>query len=117
MPVEPGDFDTNTQYLRSIDDKTPSQVAGSDTPVSGQKTVTTAGTAVAVGGDVAVKGLIVIADPDNGGNIYVGPATVDSATGCKLPPGGVLPLGNVNLSEIFLDADYDGEGISYYYTV
>ena len=60
MAVKPGDLDTNTQYLRSIDDKTSSQVAGSDTPVSGQKTVTTAGTAVAVGGDVAVKGLIVI---------------------------------------------------------
>ncbi len=117
MPVEPGDLDTNTQYLRSIDDKTPSQVAGSDTPVSGQKTVTTAGTAVAVGGDVAVKGLIVIADPDNGGNIYVGPATVDSSTGLALPPGGILPAGNVNLSDIYIDSDVSGEGISYYYTL
>ena len=116
MPVESRDLDTNTQYLRSLDDKTPSQIAGGEMPVSGQKVVPVAGTQVAIGGDVDVRGLIVIADPDNGGNIYVGPATVNSSTGLKLPPGGILPCGNVNLSEIFIDSDVSGEGVSYYYT-
>ena len=90
--------------------------AGGDTPVSGQKTVTAAGTQVAIGGDVNVLGLIVVADVDNGGNIYVGPSTVDSATGVKLPPGGILPCGNVNLSTLYIDSDVSGEGVSYYYT-
>lgn len=90
---------------------------GGETPVSGQKTVAVAGTAVALGGDVDVRELIVVANPDNGGNIYVGPDTVDSSTGIKLPPGGILPCGSVSLSEIFIDSDMSGEGISYYYTI
>jgi hypothetical protein len=90
--------------------------AGGETPVSGAKTVTTAGTQAAMGGNIGARNLIIAANPDNAGNIYVGPSTVDSTTGLKLPPGGILPCGNVNLSEIYLDADNSGEGISYYYT-
>ena len=105
---------TGNNSLSSIDGKLPAK--GGETPVSGQKTVTSAGTQVAVGGDVAARGLVVIADPDNGGNIYVGPSTVDSSTGLKLPPGGILPCGNVNLSAIYIDSDVSGEGITYYYT-
>ena len=106
--------DTGNASLSSIDVKLPAK--GGSVPVSGQKTVTTAGTAVAVGGDVDSRDLVVIADPDNAGDIYVGPSTVDS-TGCKLPAGGILPCGNVNLAEIYIDADNNGEGISYYYTI
>ena len=101
--------------LKDVSDRLPA--AGGETPVSGAKIVTSAGTQVAVGGAVAVRGLIIIADPDNGGNIYVGPSTVDSSTGVKLPPGGILPCGNVNLSAIYIDSDVSGEGISYYYTI
>ena len=89
---------------------------GEESPASGVKVVAAAGTQVAIGGNVDVRGLIVVADVDNGGNIYAGPSTVDSATGVKLPPGGILPAGNVNLSEIYIDADVSGEGVSYYYT-
>lgn len=89
---------------------------GGDFPASGQKVVTAAGTAEAVGSDVDTRNLIIVADPDNSGNIYVGPATVDSATGVKLPPGGILPAGNASLADIYIDADVSGEGISYYYT-
>lgn len=90
---------------------------GEDVARSGQKTVAVSGTAEAVGSDVDTKALIIIADLDNGGNIYVGSATVDNSNGAKLPPGGILPCGAVNLSEIYIDADIDEEGISYYYTV
>lgn len=90
--------------------------AGEDTPASGQKTVTTAGSRVAVGSNTDVKNLVIIADLDNSGNIYVGDSTVSSANGAKLPPGGVLPCGAVNLAAIYIDADVSGEGISYYYT-
>ena len=93
-----------------------STIAGCDSPQSGQTIVTAAGTQEAIGGNVDVRNLIVIADPDNSGNIYVGPSTVDSSTGIKLPAGGILPCGNVNLSEIYIDSDVSGEGISYYYT-
>ncbi len=107
---------TWTQEVRGDLDTIAGSVAGGgSTPASGQKTVTTAGTAVAVGGDIDAKEVIIMADPDNGGNVYIGDSAVDS-TGAKLPPGGILPAGNVNLSEIYIDADIDGEGISYYYT-
>ncbi|MCK9571375.1 hypothetical protein M0R72_20670, partial [Candidatus Pacearchaeota archaeon] len=113
-PATEAKQDTGNASLSSIDVKLPAK--GGSVPVSGQKTVTTAGTAVAVGGDVDSRDLVVIADPDNSGDIYVGDSSVDAATGVKLPPGGILPCGNVNLAEIYIDADNDGEGISYYYT-
>lgn len=90
---------------------------GEDSARSGQNTVAVAGTAEALGADVDARDLVIIADPDNAGNIYVGNSSVNNSTGAKLPPGGVLPCGNVNLSAIYIDSDYNLEGISYYYNL
>lgn len=87
---------------------------GSASFKSGKKVVAVAGTAEAIGGDVDCQELIVVADPDNAGNIYLGGSDVDDDGG-KLPPGGVMPCGPCNLSEVYIDADYSGEGVSYFY--
>lgn len=91
-------------------------IPGSTSFTSGRKTVTAAGTAEAIGGDVDCLELFVVADPDNAGNIYLGGAGVDSTSG-KLPPGGVMQCGPCNLSEVFIDVDNSGEGISYFMVV
>lgn len=88
-------------------------VPGSTLFSSGRKTVAVAGTAEAIGGDVDCFALFVVADPDNGGNIYLGGSEIDN-TGGKLPPGGVMECGPCNLAEVFIDADNSGEGISYF---
>lgn len=88
-------------------------IPGSTSFSSGRKTVAVAGTAEAIGGDVDCLELFVVADPENAGNIYLGGSTIDN-TGGKIPPGGIMPCGPCNLSEVFIDADYSGEGISYF---
>lgn len=88
-------------------------IPGSTSLSSGRKTVAAAGTAEAIGGDVDCLELFVVADPDNAGNIYLGGSGVDNTSG-KLPPGGVMQCGPCNLSEVFIDADNSGEGISYF---
>ncbi|MCK9569610.1 hypothetical protein M0R72_11775 [Candidatus Pacearchaeota archaeon] len=88
-------------------------IPGSTSFTSGQKTVTAAGTAEAIGGDVDCLELYVVADSENAGNIYLGGSGVDNTSG-KIPPGGIMPCGPCNLSEVYIDADYSGEGISYF---
>ena len=88
-------------------------IPGSTSLSSGRKTVTAAGTAEVIGGDVDCLELFVVADPDNAGNIYLGGSGVDNTSG-KIPPGGIMPCGPCNLSEVYIDADNSGEGISYF---
>lgn len=88
-------------------------IPGSTSFSSGRKIVAAAGTAEAIGGDVDCLELFVVADPDNAGNIYLGGSSIDN-TGGKIPPGGVMPCGPCNLSEVYIDADNSGEGISYF---
>ncbi len=88
-------------------------IPGSTSFSSGRKTVTAAGTAEAIGGDVDCLELFVVADPENAGNIYLGGSSVDNSSG-KIPPGGIMPCGPCNLAEVFIDADNSGEGISYF---
>lgn len=88
-------------------------IPGSTSFSSGRKTVIAAGSAEAIGGDVDCLELFVVADPENAGNIYLGGSSIDN-TGGKIPPGGIMPCGPCNLSEVFIDADNDGEGISYF---
>ncbi|OPY54723.1 MAG: hypothetical protein A4E48_00302 [Methanosaeta sp. PtaU1.Bin060] len=103
-------------HFVSIDDgRLKFKQAWDDIPESGQKSVATAGTAVAIGSDIKVGNLVVIANCDNSGNIYLGSSSVNSSKGVKIPPGGILPCGAVNLSKIYIDADVSGDGISYYY--
>ncbi len=108
-----GDFAAQTAHLETL---AAASIPGGASFKSARKTVTAAGTAEALDEDVDCRDLIVVADPDNAGNIYLGDADVDNTKG-KLPPGGIMPCGAANLSEVFIDADNSSEGVSYFYTI
>lgn len=81
---------------------------------SGQTSVTTAGTAVALASTQAlVSGVTIKALAANTGIIYVGPSTVDSATGFELAVGEQIFLEIANLSSVYIDAAVNGDGVSW----
>lgn len=84
---------------------------------SGQKTVATAGTAEALGSQVINGPLMVKALLANSNNVYVGndgAGDVSSANGLELDAGDSAVFEFVgDLSEIILDADTNGEGVSW----
>lgn len=85
-------------------------------PISGKKTVTTAGTAVALGSGVVNGALMVKALLENTNNIYVGNVNGDvaSTNGLELDAGEVIIFEFVgNLSDIWIDADTNGEGVTW----
>lgn len=82
--------------------------------VYGQKTVTTAGTEVALGASTRLKsGVSIKAMHANTGWIYVGANPVTSATGYVLSAGEEVFVEVGNLSQIYIDASVNGEGVSY----
>jgi len=91
-------------------------VSNSPTLVSSEKTVTTSGTAVALGTG-KVKSVTVVAKVGNTGNIYVGGSDVATTTNDGLAPGDSLeiPADNwLDLADIYIDADTNGEGVDFY---
>lgn len=85
--------------------------------ISGQKTVTAAGTAEALGtalinGPLIVKGLLA-----NVGSVFVGndgAGDVTSANGLELAAGDVVVFDHVSsLSALILDSAENGEGVSW----
>ena len=83
--------------------------------LSGQKTVTAAGTAEALGtasiqGPLMIKALL-----GNGDNVYIGndgAGDVTSGNGFELDAGEAIVFDFVgNLSSIMVDADANGEGV------
>ncbi len=92
--------------------------------VPGQKLVTTAGTQVAlVAASKKVRKAKIKALAANTGAIYVGPSTVDSATGYVLSAGQELDLTSlfwkegdlVDLNTVYIDSAVNGEGVSFIY--
>ena len=85
--------------------------------MSGQKTVTTAGTAVQLGTQKINGPLMVKALLDNTGNIYVGndgAGDVTSANGMQLDSGEVIIFSYVgSLESIWIDSSVNGEGVSW----
>lgn len=80
----------------------------------GQKAVTTAGTAEALGSTQALKkGVLVKALSTNTGKVYVGGEDVDSATGFELDFGDMTYIEIDDLAKVYVDAAEDGEGVSY----
>ena len=82
-------------------------------------TVTTAGTDVVLGGDVACKKIDIQAQTDNTGLIAVGFTGVDATeatgTGVILYAGDTYSLEINNLNLIYIDSTEDGEGVRYTY--
>lgn len=94
-------------------------MATSETPVimAGDKTVVTAGTAVALAAAQRVKALTIVAKSDNTGRVYIGGSDVSSTTNGGLGAGESVSLEAVNwmdLADIYVDADTGGEGVDFY---
>lgn len=85
--------------------------------ISGQTTVTTAGTEVQLHSGLAVNGPVAIkALPGNTGVMYVGQqaGVVSSSTGYPLSAGQEVVFNQVgNLNEIWVDASVNGEKVAW----
>jgi len=85
--------------------------------ISGQKKVTAAGTAVALGATPVHGPLLVRALPGNTGNVAIGNDGANDVTlqnGLVLGPGQEVRLGWVgSLGSIWLDAAVNGEGVAW----
>jgi hypothetical protein len=91
----------------------PISVAAPTTIYHGKKTVTTAGTRVALASSQSVRSVCIKALQTNGGYIYVGDVTTSSTTGFQLLAGDTISLDIANLSTIYLDSSVSGEGVTY----
>ena len=80
---------------------------------NGKKTITTAGTAEALASSTAVKSVVIKALYSNTGKVYVGNSSVSSSNGVELEAGDAIGIDIDNLNKIYIDADNDGEGVSY----
>lgn len=85
--------------------------------ISGQRTVTTAGTAVALGTQQISGSLVIKALPANTGVMYVGndgAGDVTTANGFPLSAGEVVVFDHVaNLGDVMVDAAVNGEGVAW----
>ncbi len=94
-------------------------MASSESPqvISSEAIVTTAGTAVALSGSRRVKSVTIRAKAANTGQIYVGGSNVDSTVNDGLDASESVTfetVGWMELSDIYIDADTNGEGVDFY---
>jgi len=82
---------------------------------NGNKVVTTGGTAEALGASTAIESVTIKALVGNTNNVYVGDSGVDNTNGFVLGAGDTISLDIDNLTDIYLDVDTDGEGVSFIY--
>lgn len=87
----------------------------------GAKTVTTAGTDVALAASTPCKKVDIQAQTDNTGIIAIGgsgvDATVATGTGILLNAGDIYSFEIDNLADVYIDSTVDGEGVRFtYYT-
>lgn len=85
----------------------------------GRKVVTTAGTAVTLAASAASKEVTITAELNNTGTVTVGGSTVVDATatrqGSPLYPGDTITIATDNLTEVYIDAEVNGDGVTYSY--
>lgn len=85
--------------------------------ISGQKTVTAAGTAEQLAASRVIDGPVMVkALAANTDKVYIGQVSgdVSSANGLELAAGEVVIFSNVgNLAEIWLDVAVGGEGVAW----
>jgi len=91
--------------------------------VATTKTVTSAGTAEALtSSSVLASSVIIRAMEDNTGYVYVGDSTVSSSTGAleqrtTIAFGGDNNVGTIDLADVYVDADTNGDGVDIWYVV
>lgn len=79
----------------------------------GQKTVTTAGTEVALASTQAIHHVTIKALHANTGMIFVGKNPVTSSTGFVLDAGEQIFVEVDDLADVYIDSSVNGEGVSY----
>ena len=94
-------------------------MAASESPViiSSEKTVATAGTAVALSATQRVKSLTIRAKAGNTGQVYIGGSDVSSTTNDGLDAGESVSFEAVNwldMADVYIDVDTNGEGVDFY---
>jgi len=110
---------TNNEYLAQIAAKEIGVLANKPALMTGQKNVTTAGTAVRLPDVVIPDGfkVVVMAKPTNTGYIYLGASKVaaeDSSTYFnRLEAGDSITLQITTLKLVFINSSVDGEGITW----
>lgn len=101
--------------IRNILSSTTGQKPNRAALTYGEKDVTTAGTAVVLGGDVSIPdgfSVNIKAKAANTNKIYVGDSSVDNSD-YELSAGDSVDLFVTNLNIVYIDADTNGEGVSY----
>jgi hypothetical protein len=85
------------------------------TPTGGSTTVTTAGTAVALGASLVIKSVYIRAKAGNTSFVCVGDSAVDESTNQQivLYAGDSVSIDIANRASVYLDADVNGEGVDY----
>lgn len=78
-----------------------------------KKTVTTAGSRVALATTTAIKSVTVKALASNTGLIYVGDSTVSSTNGFQLSAGETVSMDIADLATVYIDSAVSLEGVSY----
>ena len=78
-----------------------------------KKTVTTAGTRVALASSTTIKSVTIKALSTNTGIIYVGDSSVASTNGYQLLTGEITSMDIANLNTINIDSSISGEGVTY----
>lgn len=84
----------------------------------GQQSVASSGTAEAINGGTTITlgpggKLAIRADSGNAGSIYVGDSGVSSSNGFVLDPGESVSISVADVSTIYIDADNNGDGVSW----
>jgi len=116
--TEVGGVHTPHQHMESLPGTVEGDVAklreGPAVLINGVKTVTTAGTAEALGaattlyGDLHIKAL-----STNSGDVYIGDTAVTAANGFPLSSGDEVTIRISDLATVYVDVDTDGEGVAY----
>ena len=91
--------------------------SNSPTLVSSEKTVSVSGTAEALSSSQRVKSVTIIAKSGNTGQVYVGGSDVATTTNDGLDSGDAIEINAeswLDLADIYLDVDTNGEGVDYY---
>ena len=108
---------TEISYLTSIAASVAGLGGGQNTVLSGQKKITTTGTAVQLGSGALVNGVIITANINNAAPISIGPVGVNNTqdgtgNGYILNPGTSIAYSATNLSPIYINGTA-GDFVSY----
>lgn len=84
---------------------------------SGQKTVSSAGTAEVIASSTTIRSVSIRAHATNTGNVYVGNSGVTSSNGRIVGPAETIDIDVDNLADLYIDVDTNDEGISFGYLI